>query len=125
LDRLTRPAELALVDDDPAVRHALSFAFETLGVSVAAFGDGESALESPHRLAWRCLVLDQRLPGISGLDVHDRLRAIGARAPSILITTQPSRDVIARALSAGVEIFEKPLLDNRLPARVHELLYVS
>lgn len=116
------PADLALVDDDPAVRHALSFAFETAGFSVAAFSDAESALAAPDRAAWLCLVFDQRLPGMSGLDLLARLRGEGVRAPSILITTHPSKDTAARAHAAGVEIIEKPLLDNTLARKVRQLI---
>lgn len=113
---------LALVDDDPAVRHALSFAFETAGITVATFADAESALAAPDQGAWRCLVLDQKLPRMSGLDLLERLRAAGVIVPSILITTHPSRETRARALAAGVEIVEKPLLDNQLSRMVRELM---
>jgi FixJ family two-component response regulator len=123
LDQSRRsPPVLALVDDDPALRHALSFAFETAGISVAAFADAESALAAADKAAWRCLVLDHKLPAMSGLDLLERLRAAGVRAPSILITTHPSRETRARALAAGVEIVEKPLLDNQLSRKVHDLL---
>jgi FixJ family two-component response regulator len=121
LDQTDSPI-LALVDDDPAVRQSLTFAFETAGISVSAFSDAESALASPDRLAWRCMVLDQRLPGISGLELLDRLRAAGVRAPSILITTHPSYETRTRARAAGVEIVEKPLLDNQLSKRVSEFI---
>lgn len=109
---------LALVDDDAALRHALSFAFETRGFPVSAFADAESALEAAHRAVWRCMVVDYKLPGMSGLDLLDRLRAIGVAAPALLVTTQPSRSLRARALSAGVEIVEKPLLDDALIVKV-------
>ena len=113
---------LALVDDDPAVRHALSFMFETAGITVATFADAESALAAPGKSAWRCLVLDQRLPRMSGLDLLERLRAIGIEAPSILITTHPSRETRARAAAAGVEIVEKPLLDNQLSQKARAIM---
>lgn len=113
---------LALVDDDPAVRHALSFEFGTAGVCVATFADAESALAAPDQSAWRCLVLDQKLPRMSGLDLLARLRAAGVTAPCILITTHPSREMRARALLAGAEIVEKPLLDDQLSWRVQELM---
>lgn len=113
---------LALVDDDPAVRHALTFAFETAGITVAAFSDAESALAAQDRRDWRCLVLDQRLPGISGLDLLERLRAEGVKTPTILITTHPPRDVKTRAQAAGVEIIEKPLLDNELTRKVRDIV---
>ncbi|PZO53857.1 MAG: hypothetical protein DCF16_06055 [Alphaproteobacteria bacterium] len=123
LDQVCRfPPVLALVDDDPAVRHALSFAFETAGITVATFADAESALAAPDQGAWRCLVLDQKLPRMSGLDLLERLRAAGVIVPSILITTHPSRETRARALAAGVEIVEKPLLDNQLSRMVRELM---
>ncbi len=122
MDLPFRPADLALVDDDPAVRHALSFAFETAGFSVAAFADAESALASPDKTGWRCMVLDQKLPGMSGLDLLARLRGEGVSAPSVLITTHPSKDTLARARASGVEIIEKPLLDNQLSLRVRQLI---
>lgn len=113
---------LALVDDDPAVRHALSFAFETTGIPVATFADAESALIAPDQAAWGCLVLDQKLPRMNGLDLLARLRAAGMNAPTILITTHPSRETRARALAAGVDIVEKPLLDNQLSQKVREIM---
>ncbi|MBX3428318.1 MAG: response regulator [Hyphomonadaceae bacterium] len=123
LDQVCRPPPvLAVVDDDPAVRHALSFAFETSGISVVAFADAEMALAAPQRHQWRCLVLDQKLPRMSGLELLAHLRAAGVTAPSILITTHPSHETRARADAAGVEIIEKPLLDNQLALKVRELM---
>lgn len=113
---------LALVDDDPAVRHALSFAFETAGIAVATFADAEAALGASDQASWQCLVLDQKLPGMSGLDLLDRLRARGVSAPTILITTHPSLDTRRRASAAGVEIIEKPLLDNQLSQKVRAIV---
>lgn len=111
-------AVLALVDDDAALRQALSFAFETHGFAVSAFADAEAALAADNSAAWRCMVLDYQLPGLSGLELLDRLRAAGVRAPAVLITTQPSFSTRARALLAGVEIVEKPLLDDALMSKV-------
>ena len=60
LDQVCRhPPVLAVVDDDPAVRHALSFAFETAGISVATFADPESVLAASRQHDWRCLIIDQ------------------------------------------------------------------
>ncbi|MDZ4690836.1 response regulator transcription factor [Terricaulis sp.] len=125
VDQICRPIPvpvLVLVDDDPAVRHALSFAFETAGIRVVTFADAEAALSVRDRTAWSCLVLDQKLPGISGLDLLERLRAAGVEAPTILITTHPTRITRQRALAAGVEIVEKPLLDNQLSQKVREIM---
>lgn len=123
LDQVRRfPPILALVDDDAAVRHALSFAFETAGISVATFSDGESALAASDQQTWRCLVLDERLPGVSGLSLLHQLRSAGVTAPSFLITSHPSQDTRERAVAAGIEIIEKPLLDNQLLTKVRMAL---
>lgn len=122
MDQIARHPILVIVDDDPAVRHALSFAFDTAGVGVVSYATAEAALAAPDVGRWRCLVLDQQLPGASGLDLLDRLRARGVTAPAILITTHPSRETKRRANAAGVEIVEKPLLGDQLVERVRTLI---
>jgi FixJ family two-component response regulator len=111
-------ARLALVDDDAALRHALAFSFETQGFAVAAFADAETALADPGLGEWRCVILDQRLPGMSGLDLLERLRAMALATPALLITSNPTRQTRSRAAKVGVEIVEKPLLDDVLVERV-------
>jgi len=116
------PAVVALVDDDPAVRHAICFAFETAGIPVIAYSDAESALLAQNPRAWRCLILDQRLPGGTGLNLLAKLRADGVSATCFLITSHPSRELKSRALLAGVEIVEKPLLDGQLLTKVRKVM---
>ena len=123
MNLVSRPrADLALVDDDPAVRHALTFAFDTAGLRVAAFADAEAALAAPGRREWGCLIIDQKLPGMSGLDLLAVLRREGFSAPSILITSNPTPELLRRARTAGVEIVEKPLLDDELSRKVLGLI---
>lgn len=111
---------VVIVDDDAALLEALTFALEAEGLSVAAYADAPSALAAP--LAKHgCLVLDQKLPGITGLELLERFRARGETAPALLITTHPSADTRARAHAAGVEIMEKPLLGDALARKVLEL----
>lgn len=111
------------MDDDPALLHALSFAFETEGYVVRAFPDAESLLAHPEAgEASVCLVLDQRLPGMSGLALLASLRARNIAAPAILITSNPPAAVRREARAAGVEIVEKPLLDGVLASRVREAI---
>ncbi|MBS0385216.1 MAG: response regulator [Proteobacteria bacterium] len=113
---------LILVDDDPGVRNALRFTFETDGYDVVAFGSGEELLNDPPRGERTCIIIDQRLPGLSGLDTLARLRAIGVAPPAILITSHPSAFVRRRAREADIDIVEKPLLGNLLPLKVVEVL---
>lgn len=116
-----RGAALVLVDDDPALLHALSFAFETEGYDVRAFGDAESLLaDAETQNGSLCLVLDQKLPGMSGLALLAALRARDVAAPAILITSNPTAALHRDARAAGVEIVEKPLLDGVLASKVRE-----
>jgi DNA-binding response OmpR family regulator len=113
---------ILLVDDDPALLGALSFAFETDGFSVAAYMDAESALARAPTTPVSCLVLDLNLPGMSGLALLEGLRAGGETAPAVLITTNPPATIRAKAQAAGAEIVEKPLLGDTLRRKVGDLV---
>lgn len=113
-----RPAVI-LVDDDPAVTHAMQFSFDLEGLDVRSYRDGESLLASGRMPDMGCLVLDHNLPGMDGLTLLERLRARGVRLPAILITTNPRALLRDRAAAAGVPIIEKPLLTDALLTSVH------
>jgi FixJ family two-component response regulator len=115
------PRRVAVVDDDAALRAALVFSLETQGFQVAAFESAEAALAG-DLAGYDCIVLDQRLPKMSGLDLVAALRARGKRPPSILITSHPSAAVRDEAREAGVQIVEKPLLGNTLVDRIRSVL---
>lgn len=117
---LSRPAVL-LVDDDPAVAHAVQFSFDLEGLDVRSFSDAAGLLASdiPRE---GCLVLDYHLPDIDGLDLLERLRANGVRLPAVLMTTNPRMILKARAAVAGVPIIEKPLLTDALLTAVRSAL---
>ena len=116
-----RPAVI-LVDDDPAVAHAVQFSFDLEGLDVRSFSDAESVLASRDLPAKGCLVLDYNLPGADGLELLDRLRAKGVSMPAVLITTNPRTLLRARAAMAGVPIIEKPLLTDALLTAVRSAL---
>lgn len=122
METVAEPGRLIVVDDDPHVLNALTFAFEADGYVVQAFDSGEAVIENPPREANSCLIIDQRLPGLSGLDTLARLRALGVTAPAVLVTTRPSLHVRREAEKAAVEIVEKPLLGNTLLQKVAEAL---
>jgi two-component system response regulator FixJ len=112
---------VVVVDDNYAVRNSLKFSLEVEGFPVRTFACGGDPLGSslPHRYA--CLVVDQNLPGMSGLDLIARLRTRNISAPAILTTTNPSATLIERAKRAGVHIVEKPLLGNVLVDEIREI----
>jgi len=113
---------LLLVDDDPHVLNALRFAFEIEGYSVRTYESGEEMLAGPPIGPKTCLVIDERLPGLSGLDTVARLRASGVDVPAILITSHPTKNIVRRAAAADVGIVEKPLIGDALAAKVRAVL---
>ena len=115
------PGQVIVVDDDPAVCNALKFAFQIDGYDVRTFDNAEQLLAARDLPARGCLVVDQRMPGIDGLDMIARLRAEGVDLPAVLITT-PTSLVQRRAAAANIPIVEKPLLNSALVDQVRELI---
>jgi FixJ family two-component response regulator len=116
-----RPAVI-LVDDDPAVTHAIQFSFDLEGLDVRSFCDGESLLVAGDLPGSGCLILDHNLPGMDGLALLECLRAAGVELPAILVTTNPRTALRNRAAAAGVPIIEKPLLTDALLTTVRKAL---
>jgi FixJ family two-component response regulator len=111
-----------VVDDDPAVRNSLRFSLEVEGFAVRDYPDGMELLNDRELPREGCLVIDQNLPGMKGLDVVARLRDRHVSVPAILITSHPTATVSERAARAGVPIVEKPLLGNTLLDRIHDVV---
>ena len=110
-----------VVDDDDAVRRALAFSLDLGGFAVRTFGSGEELIAAAP-LGPGCLVLDERLPGASGLEVLARLRTLQVDLPAILITTHPSAKLRSAAASAGAPILEKPVLGGPLVVAIKDAL---
>ncbi|MBW8304047.1 MAG: response regulator, partial [Brevundimonas sp.] len=111
-----------LVDDDPAVTHAVQFSFDLEGLDVRSFSDAESLLAMKDLPNKGCLVLDYRRPGAEARELLARLRAKGVRMPGVLNTTKPRPHLRARAAAAGAPIIEKPLLTDALLTAVRSAL---
>lgn len=111
-----------LVDDDPAVTHAVQFSFDLEGLEVRSYRDAESLLAESALPQSGCLVVDHGLPGLSGLSLLESLRATGVMLPAILITTNPRAALRDRAATAGIPIIEKPLLTDALLTAVRTAL---
>jgi RNA polymerase sigma factor (sigma-70 family) len=112
-----------LVDDDEALRDSLAWLLESQGFKVAAFASAEDFLK-----AWRpefngCLLLDVRMPGMSGLELHERLRAQYSTLPIIFITGHGDVPMAVAALKKGaVDFIEKPFNDTELLRLVSQCL---
>lgn len=115
---------VVIVDDDVALRSALTFALEIEGFAVDARASGEELLDRPLPGDHGCLVIDERLPGIGGLAALKILRERQVSTPALLITTNPNPMLRRAAKAAGVPIVEKPLVCDALVQSIREALAV-
>lgn len=104
-----------LIDDDEAVRESLALLIGTVGLRVVAWADPRAFLAGFEREGIGAIVLDVRMPGISGLSVLDTLAAEGADQPVIMLTGHGTVEMCRRAFKAGAaEFLEKPVDDEAL-----------
>jgi RNA polymerase sigma factor (sigma-70 family) len=104
-----------VVDDDPSVRSSLKFLLSTVGLQVESFDSADRFLLKKPADAPGCLVLDVRLPGLSGLDFQRELAARKIRIPIIFLTGHGDIPMSVRAMKAGaVEFLTKPFRDQDL-----------
>jgi FixJ family two-component response regulator len=113
---------ILLVEDDASVRDALTFALQIEGYRLEVHESAQTLLDASESPTAACLVLDQNLPGVLGVDALEVLRGRGLTCPAILITTQPRPEVRAAADRLGARIVEKPLLGGELPRAIRKLL---
>src|SRR2546426_12809961 len=104
-----------VVDDDPSVRKALDSLIRSVGLGVQTFASAQDFLRSKLPDAPGCLVLDVRLPGLSGLDLQRELIQADIHTPIIFITAHGDIPMSVRAMKAGVvEFLTKPFRDQDL-----------
>jgi len=110
----TSSSTVAVVDDDPAVLDSLKFLLEVTGHRVAIYGSAAEFLQNqPPQLS--CLILDQHMPQVTGLELVAHLRNDGVRTPVLLISGSLSQAIVARAAELGIEkVLDKPLNDDDL-----------
>lgn len=112
---LTLSPLIHLIDDDAAVREALSLLIGTVGLRVQAWADPQEFLTRFDRQSIGAIVLDVRMPGISGLTVLDTLVAQGVDQPVIMLTGHGTVEMCRRAFKSGAaEFLEKPVDDEAL-----------
>ena len=110
---MTRP--VYLVDDDEAVRRALALLLSTVGIEITGFADPQVFLTQVPRLEPGCLVLDIRMPVISGLKLQERLNEQGIDWPTIVISGHGDIEACRRAFRNGaVDFLSKPVDDQDL-----------
>jgi FixJ family two-component response regulator len=112
------PTRIAIVDDDPSVRRALGYLLRSRGFEAEAFDSAESFLEDsalPSARPFDCALIDVQMPGMTGLELQERLREIQPSLPVILFSAQDDPGVREQALSAGAVAFlRKPVTEEAL-----------
>jgi two-component system CheB/CheR fusion protein len=112
-----------IVDDDAHVRDAIRRVLEDDGQTVEDYAAGETFLAAYHRGRGACLLIDAYLPGMTGLDVLERLHGVADRMPAIMITGNSDVPMAVQAMKAGASDFiEKPFRSSDLLASVHRAL---
>jgi FixJ family two-component response regulator len=119
----SRSQFVAIVDDDRSVQSALKDLMESAGLPARCFGSAEEFLESDQRNQTACLVVDIRMPGMSGLELQAKLKAEVSRTPIIVITAHGDGQMKMQAMQAGaVEFLSKPFDDEVLLEKVRAAL---
>ena len=115
-------ARILVVDDEQAIVDAVSYALRAAGFEVDEFGDGESALEAARSAPYDVLVVDVRLPGLSGIEITRRLRA-ESDVPILMLTAMDAEVDRVLGLEAGADDYvTKPFSVAELVSRVRAIL---
>jgi len=119
----TKPYHLFVVEDDPAMRDMLGSYLEKQGMAVTAMASAEDLMRRIHRLRPDLIVLDVTLPGASGLQACQQLRADGDRVPIILLTARTEEIDRVLGLEMGADDYlGKPFSARELLARIRAVL---
>jgi FixJ family two-component response regulator len=114
---------ISIIDDDESMREAIKGLMKSLGYTVEAVASAQEFLGSRHVGHTSCLIADMQMPGMTGLELYQRLSASGKPIPTILITAYPEHGVRERALSAGViGYLSKPFEEDDLLACIRAAL---
>ena len=112
---MPNPPVIAVVDDDEAMRLALSELVEVLSLTCRDFDRAEAFLAAYEPQAFDCLITDLSLPGLGGLELQRKLRALGSSLPIIVVTAASNPMLRTRALADGAFAYlEKPVKDRVL-----------
>jgi FixJ family two-component response regulator len=121
----TQPKRIFVIEDDAEVRSSTRLFLETLGYAVAEFDCAEALLAGDEASLADCLVMDYQLPGLSGLDLLEILRARGCTAPAILVSGDGFRMQARTARLGVVAVLRKPLAADALSQWLEQIFPAS
>lgn len=112
-----------IVDDDVAVRNAMQLLLRSVGRAAETFASGDEFLDQYDSARPGCLVLDIRMPGLGGMELQERLLAMGSSIPIIFITGHADVPMAVEAMQKGAfDFIEKPVRDQDLLERIADAL---
>jgi FixJ family two-component response regulator len=112
---ITKGARISIVDDDESMREAVKALITSMGLSAEDFSSAEAFLNSGRSQGFDCLILDVRMPGLSGLELQRRLAADHCPTPIVFMTALYIEEVRRKAMEAGaVDILRKPFTERQL-----------
>jgi RNA polymerase sigma factor (sigma-70 family) len=121
--RMSDDTTVFVVDDDPQSRESLRYLLESVGLRVQTFASSQEFLDSYEDDSAGCLVLDMRMPGMSGLELMERLAEIGVELPVIVVTAYGDIPTAVRAMKGkAVDFMEKPVVQQRLLEQVQKAI---
>jgi FixJ family two-component response regulator len=113
--RLQKTHRVSIVDDDQSVREATRCLLRSLGYAATTYASAEEFLAGPGSAQSDCLITDVHMPGLSGVELQQRLRALGINLPVIFITAYPNARTRAQVLEAGALAYlSKPYSEDKL-----------
>lgn len=119
----TDQATVLVVDDDPDARQSLEFLIRSVGLNIRSYPSAADFLSSADVQSPGCLVLDLRMPGMSGLELQDRLNEMNVGIPIILLTAYAEVPIAVKAMKAGaVDVIQKPYSQQVLLDRIQQAL---
>lgn len=123
--KTSKTPRVSIVDDDESVREAISSLLRSIGLEAKVFASAEQFLNSDYQHNADCLILDVRMPGMTGLQLQEKLASAKCDIPIIFITAHVSdREAKARALRSGaVDFLIKPFKEDDLLNDVYIALY--
>ena len=120
---LAKMVRIALIDDDLSMRKAISRLLRTHGFACLAYESGEAALADPELLSADCLVVDIQLGGINGIELCERVKALGVSVPHVFITAHVGRNIPEYHLLADDSILLiKPFDESDLVESIQQSL---
>ncbi len=122
-NHLTQPPTVFIVDDDPAVQQALRLSFRSVGYRAEVFGSAAQFLAAYSEHLAGCILLDVRMPGMSGLELQEKLNERHSILPVIFMTGHGDVPMAVTAMQAGaVDFVQKPFNDQELIDRVAQAM---